>query len=71
MKSIKKITASDSKYFHGYLNKLDKYINFYHGSVGKKPICADYYFALIEKIKANLKSRKFKVGDRVRVRIGD
>ena len=63
----KKMTANDSKSYHGYLNKLvDEYNNTYHCSIGKTTIDADYS-ALIEEIEKNAKAPKFKVGDRVRI----
>ena len=59
------MTANDSKYYMGYLNKLvDKYNNNYHRSIDKKPIDADYV-ALYEKIEINLKIPKFGVRDRI------
>ena len=61
------MTANDSKSYLSYLNKLaDQYYNTYHHSINKKPINADY-FALNEKIEANLQTPKFKVNDRVRI----
>ena len=60
------MTASDSKSYLNYLNKLaDHYNNTYHFSIGKKPINADYS-ALTEKIETTPKAPKFKVNDRVR-----
>ena len=44
------MTANDSKFYLGYLNKLvDEHNNSYHCSIGKKPIDADYS-ALAKKI---------------------
>ena len=49
------------------MNKLaDQYYNIYYHSINKKPINADF-FALNEKIEANLQTPKFKVNDRVRI----
>ena len=48
------------------MNKLVHEYNSYSRSTGKKPADADY-FALTENIVTNLKSPKFKVGDRVRI----
>ena len=60
------MTGNGRKSYLGYLNKLvDKY-NIYHGSIGKKPIHADYS-ALAEEIESGLKAPKFKVGDSVRI----
>ena len=53
MKSIKKITANDGKFYLGYLNKLvDEYEITYHRSIGKKPIHADFS-ASTEEIKSS------------------
>ena len=42
-KIYKKMTASDSKSYLSYLNKLvDQYRNTYHHSVNKRPINDDY-----------------------------
>ena len=67
-KSYKKMTANDSNSYLPHLNKLvDQYNNtYYHHSINKKPINADYS-ALTEKIENNLKAPKFKVNDRVRI----
>ena len=66
-KIYKKMTANNSKYYLGYLNKLVyEYINTYHLSIPKKTIDPDYS-ALTEKIGTNPKAPKFKVGDRDRV----
>ena len=60
------MTGNGRKSYLGHLNQLvDKY-NIYHGSIGKKPIHADYY-ALTEEIESGLKAPKFKVGDSVRI----
>ena len=48
------------------MNKLVHEYNSYSRSTGKKPADADY-FALTENIETNLRSPKFKVGDRVRI----
>ena len=48
------------------MNKLVHEYNSYSRSTGKKPADADY-FALTENIETNLKSPKFKLGDRVRI----
>ena len=54
-KSIKKLTANDSKSYLGSLNKLvDQY------NIDKEN--ADY-FALSEEIESSHKTPKFKVGD--------
>ena len=54
------MTASDSKSYLSYLNKLvDQYFNTYHNSIGKKPIDANYS-ALTEKIETNPKAPQFK-----------
>ena len=61
------MTASDSKYFLAYLNKLlDEYNNADHHSIYKKPIDTDYS-VLTEKIETNHKDSKFKVNDNVRI----
>ena len=61
------MTSNDSKSFLSYLNKLvDQYNNAYHHSINKKPINADYS-ALTENIETNLKARKFKDNDTVRI----
>ena len=60
------MTANDNKSYFGYLNKLVHEYNSYSRSTGKNPADADY-FALNENIETNLKSPKFKVGDRVRI----
>ena len=62
------MTANNSKSYLGYLNKLvDEYNNtYYHRSIGKNPIHADYS-ALTEKIKLSHKTPTFKVGDKVSV----
>ena len=65
-KFTKKFTANDNKSYLGYLNKLVHEYNSYSRSTGKKPADADY-FALTENIETNLRSPKFKVGDRVRI----
>ena len=48
------------------MNKLLHEYNSYSRSTSKNPADADY-FALNENIETNLKSPKFKVGDRVRI----
>ena len=56
-KIYKKMTASDSKSYLRYLNKLvHQYNNTYHHFINKKPINADYY-GLTEKIETNLNDR--------------
>ena len=61
------MTANNSKFYLGYLNKLvDVYNNTNHYSIGKESIDADYS-ALTEEIEANPKVAKFEVGDRVRI----
>ena len=66
-KIYKIITASDSKSYVSYMNKLlDQYSNTYHGSIGKKPINADY-FALTKDIESIHKAPKFKSGDRASI----
>ena len=66
-KIYKKMTASYSKSYRSYLNKLvDQYNNTYHHSINKKPVNADYS-ALTEEIGTNPKAPKFKVNDRVRI----
>ena len=61
------MTASDSKSYIPYLNKIvDQYNNTYHHSITRKPIYADY-FALTEKLETNHKAPKFKVNDKVRI----
>ena len=63
-KIYKTMTATDSKSYLGYLNRLvDKYNNIYHRSIGKKPVDTDYS-ALTEKIKTN---SKFKNGGRMKI----
>ena len=42
-KIYKKMTANDSKFYFGYLNKLvDQYNNTYYHSINKKPINGDH-----------------------------
>ena len=61
------MTATDSKFYLPYPNKLvDQYNNTYHHSINKKPIDSDYS-ASAEKIESNPKAPKFKVNDRVRI----
>ena len=61
------MTVNYSKFYLYYLNKLvDECIYTYHRSFGKNSIYANYS-ALTEEIVTNLKSPKFKVGDRVRI----
>ena len=63
-KNYKKMIATDSKPYLGYLNKLVKeHNNTYHRSIGKKPLGTDYS-ALTEEIEKNPKATKFKVDDR-------
>ena len=51
------------------MNKLlDQYNNAYHHYINKKPINVDYS-AFTDKIATNLKALKFKVNDRVNIRI--
>ena len=67
VKSIKKLTANESKSDLGYLNKLvDEYNNNYHRFIGRKPVNADYS-ALTEDIESSHKASRFKVSDRVRI----
>ena len=62
------MTANDSRYYFGYLNKLlDEYNNTNQIFIGKKPGYADYY-VLTEEIESSHKAPKFKVGDRVRIK---
>ena len=59
--------AYDNKSFLIYLSKVvDQYNNTYHHYINEKLINTDY-FALTEKIGANLKASKFKVNDRARI----
>ena len=52
------MTATDSKSYSSYLNKLaDQYNNTYHHSFNKKPIHA-YFSTLTEKIETNPKAPK-------------
>ena len=61
------MTANNKKSYLGYLNKLlDEYNNTYNNSVCKKPVDTDYS-ALTEEVETNPKSRKFNVGDSVRI----
>ena len=61
------MTATDSKFYLPYPNKLvDQYNNTYHHSINKKPINSDYS-ASAEKIESNPNAPKFKVNDRVRI----
>ena len=63
----KKMTATESKSYLPYLNKLvDQYNNTYHNFINKKPTDADYS-AFTEKIETNHKAPKFKVNDIVRI----
>ena len=65
----KKMTGNDSKCYLPYFNKLvDQCNNTYHHSINKKPINADYS-ALTENIESNPKAPKFKLNDRVRIKI--
>ena len=58
------MTATDSKSYLGYLNRLvDKCNNIRHHSIGKKPVNTDYS-ALTEKNKTN---SKFKNVDRIKI----
>ena len=61
------MTANDSKSYFPCLNKEAITIsnNTYHHSFNKKPIA--YYSALTEKSGTNLKARKFKFDDRVKI----
>ena len=55
-KVYKKMTATDTKSYLSYLDKLvDQYNNTYHHSVNKRPINANY-FVLTENIETNLKA---------------
>ena len=66
-KIYKKMTASNSKSYLPYLNKLvHQNNNTYHHPIKKKTIDADYS-ALTEKIETNSKVPKFKVNDRARI----
>ena len=61
------MTATDSKSYLSYLNKLvDQYNNIYHHSNNKKSFNADYS-VLTGNIEANFKVPKFGVNDRVRI----
>ena len=61
------MTANDTKSYLDYLNKLvDECNHTYYRCIGKKLTDPDYS-ALTEEIETNLKSTKFKVGDRVRI----
>ena len=61
------MTANDSKSYLDYLHKLvDECNNTYHSCIGKKPVDTDYS-TLTKEIETNLKSPKFRVGDRVRI----
>ena len=62
------MTANDSKSYFPCLNKEAITIsnNTYHHSFNEKPINA-YYSALTEKSGTNLKARKFKFDDRVKI----
>ena len=67
VKSIKKLTANESKSDLGYLNKLvDECNNNYHRFIGRKPVNAGYS-ALTEEIESSHKASRFKISDRVRV----
>ena len=61
------MTASNTKSYLGYLNKLvDQYNNTYNRPNGKKHIDADYS-ALTEETEWSHKTPKFKVGSRVTI----
>ena len=61
------MTASYSKSYHSYLNKLvDQYNNAYYHSVNKKPINVDYS-GLTGNIETNSKTPELKVNDRIRI----
>ena len=45
---------------------VDEHKNYYHPSIGKEPVDADYH-ALTEGIETNPEPLKFKVGDRVKI----
>ena len=64
-KIYKKNTANKKKSSLGYLDKsVDEHSNTYHHSIGKKPFDTQYS-TLAEKVEANSKLSKFKVGYRV------
>ena len=66
-KICKKLAATESKSYLGYLNKLvDEYNNTYHHSIGKETIDGDNCH-LTDEIELSHKVPKFKVGDRVRI----
>ena len=66
-KIYKKITATDSKSYLSYFNKLvEQYNNTCQHSINKKPFNADYSIST-EKIETNPKALKFTVHDRVRI----
>ena len=66
-KIYKKMTASNSKSYFPYLNKLvHQNNNTNHHPIKKKTIDADYS-ALTGKIETNPKVPKFKVNDRARI----
>ena len=61
------MTANDSKFYFGYLNKsVNEYNNTYHRFIGKKPIHV-FYLALTQEFESSHKARKCKVGDRVTI----
>ena len=63
----KKMTANNSKSYLPYLNKLvDQYDNYYHHSIKKKVINADYSPST-ENTESNPKALKFRVNERVRI----
>ena len=65
-KKSNKVTANESKYYLGYLNKLAGQYNKLSPFIGKTPIYAEYS-AMTEEIKTNPKALKFKGSDRVRI----
>ena len=67
-KIYEKLVANNSKSYLPYLDELvDQYNNTYHLSVNEKPINF-YYSASTENIESNLKTLKFKVNGRVRIK---
>ena len=64
---VAELTATESKSYLGYLNKLvDDYNNTCHCSIKTEPV-DDYYSALTEEIEKNPEVPKFKFCNRVRV----
>ena len=59
LKVYNKMTASDTKFYRGYLNKpVVQGNSTYHPSVDKKPVDTDYS-ALTEEIESIRKAPKF------------